>query len=495
METILTQPSAGPVINALRALGYNSKTALADIVDNSIDAQASSVELNFKYNYGNGYIQILDNGHGMNSEEIQTAMSIGSKDPRNQRKNKELGRFGMGLKTAAFSLGKRLSVISKQDGHFVERCWDLDHVSATNSWELFTAIPEEVKRHMSSIESNSGTIVFIDKLDRFMRTGKNPILEDSFYKKIDRIYKHLAFVFHSLISDSLNISINGTLIEGWNPFLTDHDYTNPLRPRALRDTAGLVKVSTYVLPHASYLNQTEYQNAGGLKGWNDHQGFYVYRENRLLHFGNWLDLFPKDQASQLARVRIDITNKSDDLWQVDIKKSTVNPPDFIKNQLKIIAKEAREYSKQVFYFRTQSSSGDTNIRSNVNTWRQEDIEDGSSFKLNRSHPLLQKIMRNVPDETLKDLKMFLKLVELGSPANIVIVPKVEEEVLQPITDSDKDLLINLAKMYQQLVESNNPDELINVILMTPSMERFNRTTIKTVLEESIYDKSDKGTIL
>jgi hypothetical protein len=489
MQTILTQPSAGPVINALRALGYNARTAIADIVDNSIDAKASLIDMNFDYNNGNGYIEIKDNGSGMNLEEIQIAMSIGSKDPRHQRKNKELGRFGMGLKTAAFSLGKRLSVISKQGNSLVERCWDLDHVSETNNWELFTNIPEEVKSLMSDINNTSGTIVFIDKLDRFMRAGEAPILQDSFNRKIDRIYKHTSFVFHSILSGEICMRINGNSVEAWDPFLTNHDFTNPLRPRVLKDTSGLINVSTYILPHASYLNQTEYKNAGGIKGWNDQQGFYIYRENRLLHFGNWLDLFPKDQASQLARVRIDITNKSDEIWQVDIKKSTVNPPDFIKNQLKAIAKEAREISKQVFYFRTQSNSGDTAIRSNVNTWQQENVENGTTFKLNRSHPLLQKIIKNTSDENLKDLKMFLKLVELGSPANIVIVPKVDEELMQPITDSDKELIIQLAGMYKQLVDSDDANELINIILMTPSMERFNRFTIKSVLEERNHVKS------
>ncbi len=494
MKTILTQPSAGPVINALRALGYNARTAIADIVDNSIDASASNIELTFNYNSGQGYIEVKDNGCGMDVNQIQIAMSIGSKDPSKERKTQELGRFGMGLKTASFSLGKRLSVISKQGTNFVERCWDLDHVSKTNQWELFTTVPNDIKTKMSSIDNDSGTIIFIDKLDRFMRSGRNPILAESFNKKVDGIDKHLSFVFHDIISTHTKIRVNENELLAWDPFLSNHAYTNPLRPRKLRDkdADSLIKVSTYILPHASYLNQREYKNAGGIKGWNEHQGFYIYRENRLLHFGNWLDLFPKDQASQLARVRIDISNKSDEAWQVDIKKSTVNPPDNIKNQLRIIAKEAREISKQVFYFRTQSNTGDSNIRSNVNTWQQETLDNGTSFKLNRSHPLLQKLMKNISVDNLRDLKMFLKLIELGSPANIIIVPKVEEDLIQPISDSDKELVIQLCDMYKQLVKSNNVEELINIILMTPSMERFNRATVKHVIEERLDERPTKG---
>ncbi|WP_214834895.1 ATP-binding protein [Exiguobacterium sp. E4787] len=483
MNTILAQPTAAPVINALRSIGYNDRTAIADLIDNSIDASAKEINLYFNFNAGDGYIQIIDDGIGMNLDGIQKAMSIGSKDSRDERKNKELGRFGMGLKTASFSLGKRLSVVSKRNHNWVERCWDLDHVFKTNSWELFTEIPLDVKRNMLDIPGDVGTIVYIDKLDRFMRAGKKPILEKSFYKKVDKIFSHLSFVFHSLLNQNLTISVNDNRLVGWDPFLSNHDFTNPLRPRFLRDEVGLIQVSAYILPHASHLNFREYKDSGGIKGWNEHQGFYIYRENRLLYFGNWLDLYPKDQASQLARIRIDITNKSDDLWQVDIKKSTINPPESIKNQLKLIAKEARDLSKHVFYFRTQSNMTNTTIKSNMNTWRQENNSDSTVFKLNRSHPLLQKLVENLNDENLNDLNMFLKLVELGSPANIVITPKVEEEQLQPVKDSDKSLVLQLAEMYGKLTESNN-DELIEVILMTPSMERFNRLTIKSILEES-----------
>lgn len=480
---ILTQPAARPVINALRSLGYNAKTAIADLVDNSVDAKACNVKMQFEYNQGDGYIQIIDDGIGMNDLEIQVAMSIGSKDPRMFRGDQELGRFGMGLKTASFSLGKRLSVLSKQGNEIVERCWDLDHVSKTNKWELYKQIPEEVKSKMGVIDGGSGTIVFIDKLDRFMRTGDNPILSHSFYKKIDQIEQHVSFVFHSLIMQDVAIYINENIVEQWDPFLSHHDYTNPLRPRQFDDGAGKVRVSCFILPHASYFNQVQYKKAGGSKGWNDQQGFYIYRENRLITFGDWLDLFPKDQASQLGRIRIDISNKSDEVWQVDIKKSTINPPDSIKSQLKILAKETREISKQVFYFRTQSNASDTNIKSNVNTWRQETNDNYTTFKLNRTHPLLDRLMEQVNDKTLKNLQMYLKLVELGSPANIIAIPQVDEEKIQPLKDSEKALVLQLSEIYSELMGNPTTEEIVNIILLTPSMEKFNRFTIISVLEE------------
>lgn len=491
MEMILTQPAARPVINALRSLGYNAKTAIADLIDNSIDAKASNVNLIFSYNNGNGHIQIIDDGIGMNDMDIQVAMSIGSKDPYMSREDQELGRFGMGLKTASFSLGKRLSVLSKQNNKVVERCWDLDYVSKTNKWELYKQIPIEVKEKMGEIVGESGTIVFIDKLDRFMRAGDNPILDNSFYRKVDQVEQHIACVFHSLIKQGVSVLINNNIVEPWDPFLSDHDYTNPLRPRVLHDGAGRVKVSCFILPHASYFNQVEYKKAGGSKGWNDQQGFYIYRENRLLTFGDWLEIFPKDQASQLGRIRIDISNKSDEIWQVDIKKSTINPPDSIKLQLKNMAKETREISKQVFYFRTQSNASDTNLKSNVNTWKQETNDNYTTFKLNRTHPLLDRIIKQVNDYTLKNLQMYLKLIELGSPANIIAIPQVDEDKIQPLKDNERALIIQLSDMYSDLMDNPTIDEIVNIILVTPSMEKFNRFTISYVLEEKFGGVNDE----
>lgn len=148
MDTIHTQPSATPVIQALRSIGYNAQTAIADIVDNSVDAKSKYIHIEFEYDMGNGYIKIEDNGVGMTDVELQQAMTIGSKDPREKREKEELGRFGMGLKTASFSQGKRLCVITKKDGIISERSWDLEYVSDKNEWLLYQSIPSEVKDRM-----------------------------------------------------------------------------------------------------------------------------------------------------------------------------------------------------------------------------------------------------------------------------------------------------------------------------------------------------------
>lgn len=483
MDTVITQPSAAPVIQALRSLGYNSKTAIADIVDNSVDAKAAEINLVFSYFDGDGLITISDNGNGMCEETLQAAMNIGSKDPREFRNPEELGRFGMGLKTASFSLGKRLSVLTKQDGIYHERCWDLDHVSTCNEWQLFKQIPLEVREKIGDIEGVNGTIVCIDKLDRFTgyETG-NLIQESSFYTKVRRIHNHLEFVFHTLLENKkVHISINGTNISPWDPFMIKHPSTIEGETQLIRVNGQRIKVKYFILPHASHLNIQEYKEGGGSKGWRDQQGFYIYRENRLLYYGDWLGLFQKDASSQLVRIRIDIPNTADSTWGVDIKKSSITPPEDAMSRLESIAKLARRVSKDIFYFRTKSESSNSTYKGNLNTWEQSGTNNGPQFVLNRNHPILSEIFGNIDDKTSKLLNLYLKFVQLGSPSNIIDTPKSENENVQNITDAQRSLVIQFANTLISLEVAEGEEQLINALSTQAAFDGINRSTLRQIL--------------
>ncbi|MEK5457193.1 ATP-binding protein [Bacillus sp. FSL R5-0586] len=492
MNIVLTRPSAAPVIQALRSIGYNASTAIADLVDNSLDAKASTIKVNFTYNDTDGMITINDNGLGMTEYMLQIAMSIGSKDPRERRRTNELGRFGMGLKTASFSLGKRLSVLTKKDGVYFERCWDLDHVSECNEWQLFTKIPEEIKLQLDDIKGENGTIVCIDKLDRFMGVGrKRKLKETSFYNKVSRINRNLEFVFHSILEKKeVSLFINGKEIDPWDPFMRSHPNTLEGEMQILKINDNRIKVQYFILPHASHLTESEYKKAGGYKGWRDHQGLYIYRENRLLYFGDWMGLFPKDAASQLARVRIDLPNSADSDWQVDIKKSGINLPEDAKRRLETISSIARKVSRDIFYFRTQSGPRNPSIKGSLNTWEQSGNEDGPQFILNRNHPILSELLKNLDDEHAKLLNLYLKFVQLGSPSNIIDAPKVPEEELQKVSDSKKELVVQFASSMMQLNVAENEEQLLNILLTQPAFDELNRATLKVILLEANLNVSN-----
>jgi hypothetical protein len=485
MDIIVTQPSATPVIQALRSIGYNAQTALADLVDNSLDANATDIRLYFNYSNGNGFIKVKDNGCGMDDEMLQIAMNIGSKDPRKSRNPSELGRFGMGLKTASFSLGKRLSVLSKRDGKYYQRCWDLDHVSDHNEWQLFREIPKEIESKIGDINGENGTIIYIDKLDRFIGAGtENLIQENSFYSKLRRIHGHIEFIFHSVLeSEKVRMYVNDDPVIGWDPFLKTHPSTIEGESQVININGNKMKVKYYVLPHASYLNEQEYKKAGGNKGWRDQQGFYIYRENRLLYFGDWLGMFPKDTFAQLARIRIDLQNSADDDWQVDIKKSAVIPPDKAKSRLESISALVRKISRDIFYFRTQGNQTQQVFKGSLNTWEPSGKNEGQQFILNRNHPILSEILNKADEDTSRLLNLYLKFVQLGSPSNISNTPKVAEEDVQMISDSIKELVVQFSITLLKLDIVKNEEQLINALITQPAFDGLNRATLRFVLGE------------
>ncbi|MFC7686252.1 ATP-binding protein [Ureibacillus sp. GCM10028918] len=491
MDTILTQPSAAPVIQSLRSIGYNAQTAIADIVDNGIDAGAKEVNIIFSYDNGDGYISIQDNGIGMTNEELQIAMTIGSKDPREERKQKELGRFGMGLKTASFSLGKRLSVLTKKDGIISERCWDLDYVSSSNEWNLFKRIPDEVKEKIGQIDFNNGTIVFIDKLDRFCGYGTNKVIQlNSYNSKIARTRNYLEMVFHLKIQSGINILINENVLLPWDPFLSEHPKTIEGEVQLIRVNNKRVKVTPYVLPHPSSFTETEYKKASGIKGWRDQQGFYIYREGRLVNFGDWFGIFTKDYFSELVRIKIDFTNDADDDWKIDIKKSSISVPEDAKENLKAIGKYYRQVSKEIMLYRAKPNQKTGRMKGSLHTWELYNDEAESSYILNRNHPILMEVLKQIDDDARKKLNFYLKLVELGSPTNLLNSESMvrEEESIQNIDEGKKFIIIQLANSLIGLNDAIDIETLVDSISLIQGFESINRTTIKNVIEREVLVK-------
>ncbi|MEH7419060.1 ATP-binding protein, partial [Neobacillus drentensis] len=215
-----------------------------------------------------------------------------------------------------------------------------------------------------------------------------------------------------------------------------------------------------------------------------HQGFYIYRENRLLYFGDWMGLHPKDAASQLARVRIDLPNEADSDWQVDIKKSGINLPEESKRRLEAISGIARKVSKEIFYFRTQGKTPEQTFKGSLNTWEQSGREDGPQFVLNRNHPIITELLNRMDDETSKLFNLYLRFVQLGSPSNIIDSPKVPEEIIQEVSDAQKELVIQFASTILKLKVADNEEQLLNILLTQPAFDGLNRATLKKIIMEA-----------
>lgn len=144
LKTANATPAAASMVETFRAMGYSLETAMADILDNSISAGANNIWISRIWKGGQSIITIKDDGIGMNHQELIEAMRPGSQNPLEERSKSDLGRFGLGLKTASFSQCRRLTVYSKKaDYKPVYWTWDLDYVAKTNQWELLQWIPDE----------------------------------------------------------------------------------------------------------------------------------------------------------------------------------------------------------------------------------------------------------------------------------------------------------------------------------------------------------------
>ena len=199
----ITKPNPKSTINSYRSFGYNLSTAIADILDNSISASSSLITIDYLWKGKDSFISILDNGKGMNLEELIIAMTPGSKDPEDLRDEKDLGRFGMGLKTASFSQCKRLTVVTKKEGfNTIKRCWDIDFINQEEEWILLDYISDD--SYLKKIdELVSGTLIIWECLDRIVGNAKeeNESVKNAFYQEMITVKEHLGLVFHKFIEN------------------------------------------------------------------------------------------------------------------------------------------------------------------------------------------------------------------------------------------------------------------------------------------------------
>lgn len=291
MQVRETPPFAPVLMESTRAIGYSLEAAIADIIDNSVAAKAGKVQLSF-FPVGDAYVSILDNGTGMDDAQMNIAMQYGSKSPTETRDSSDLGRYGLGLKTASLSQCRVLTVISKQGDQVIGRRWDLDYVIKTGAWSLLILDKEDFVSvpHISDLyEQDSGTLVVWQNLDRLLMGEVD--YEKSLGRKMDEVRQHLELVFHRYLSGEsgikkLEILFNGVKLKAADPFLIKKS-TQAMDTETLVIRGKRILVTPYILPHISKMTEEEKNQLGGKDGIRKRQGFYVYRNKRLLIWGTW----------------------------------------------------------------------------------------------------------------------------------------------------------------------------------------------------------------
>ena len=455
------------MIESMRAYGYTIQAAIADIIDNSISAQAENIWLRFHWEGSASYISILDDGCGMQEDELRNAMRAGSQNPLESRQKHDLGRFGLGLKTASFSQCRCLTVTSKTNHvNTSTRRWDLDYVSKHNEWRLLKFAKQESVIRLNPLENQkNGTLILWENLDRVV--GNANVVDkkafDRFYKMIDIVEQHIAMVFHRYLEGPrapVKIYINGEddqhRIQPWDPFFEIHPATISTPEEPIPIANDLIKVKGFVLPHKDKLEPKQHLNLSGPRGWNDHQGFYVYRGMRMLVSGSWLSLgsgrpWTKEEHYKLARIRIDLPNSMDGLWQIDVKKSTANPPPIIRIRLKELAEKVRSQAREVYAHRGSYRKG--NKSPVVRAWKPVTQNGRIHYKIDRQHPLVKNILTS-PNPSSNDVKALLRIIEETVPIQQIWLDAAEkpETHSQPFEGSSEGEIRALIKTtYESLL--------------------------------------------
>ncbi len=394
-------PHAASLIESLRDIGYSLETALADIIDNSITAGASSVRIFADTIDEEPAIALLDNGSGMSEDELIEAMRPGSKNPRSKREANDLGRFGLGLKSASFSQCRHLIVLTRKDGVTVGASWDLDRVATSNRWQItMHDDPREVRWSEELVAD--GTLVVWEKLDRL--SGG---IEHDAERRIAHINaaltyaeRHLRLVFHRFMergAPPFKIYMNGRKLEPIDPFATKHPKTQPDPEDTLVLPNGTVRIRSFTLPHHKEMSKADWEEIGGPEGHLKSQGFYVYRGSRLIINGGWLGLAKQSELTKLCRIRVDIPNTMDADWKIDVKKASAQLPPPVRERLKRVVERFAQTSKRTYTKKGQKLTDENRMP----LWSRI-LKDGVVvYRPNSEHPAISDFAERLPDD-LKD---------------------------------------------------------------------------------------------
>lgn len=439
-------PFAPNLIESMRSLGYSFESAIADLIDNSISANAKRIDIRLSME-NDPYVIIFDDGHGMIEAEIEEAMRYGCKNPLEKREKNDLGRFGLGLKSASLSQCRKLVVVSKKQNKISGYSWDLDFVIENGAWMLIGYSKEEVKQ-FPEIELlddvKSGTYILLQKFDRIQESTDN--LQKTLMNQMDSTIEHLSLVFHRFLEKNLKIYVNNQEIEPKDPFLISNKATQIKRTQKVNINGTTITVKPYILPHLSKLTKDDLVKIGSKEKLRTEQGFYVYRNQRLIIWGTWFRLERKDELSKLARVMVDIPSDLDYMWSIDVKKSSANLPDIIKKNLYSCVLESVGSSEAVHTYR-----GRRNTSEPIDyIWQRIEKRDNCfEYRINRELPQIRILEQMLDKKQLKYLSDLLNQLEEGFPTVALYI-----DVARGKLNEEKSKCKN-EEIYNELIEKIN----------------------------------------
>lgn len=453
-------PHATALIEGLRDIGYSLETAISDIVDNSITAGAHRIHIVTETYSDEPYIAIIDDGEGMSEEELIAAMRPGSRNPLATRDEPDLGRFGLGLKSASFSQCRRLTVVSRRSGRTSAAIWDLDDVAERNEWAV------QLPDHFDLIPSidtlgEKGTLVLWQKLDRLTDGYSHNAAKraEVINQRIAETERHLRLVFHRFMEDAkpLRILLNARLLRPLDPFARKNPATISDPEEKLTLLRGDVEIQSFTIPHHKQMSKTDWEDTGGPEGHLKSQGFYLYRGKRLILHGTWFGLCRQSELTKLSRVRVDIPNSMDADWKIDVKKSSAQLPAVVRDRLKRVIERILAGSK-----RTYSKRGQKLVdHERLPIWHRIQADGQIRYRPNIEHPAFADFAESLPPDLRRGFVNCIALVgaslpietlhaDMAGTAEQIVPDRVDEDTLTQAVKATLHVLLGARKSIQEI---------------------------------------------
>ena len=412
-------PRASALVESLRDMGYSLPTALADVIDNSITAKARNIQLLADTHDDDPAIGILDDGVGMTRDELLEAMRPGTQGPHEVRSDYDLGRFGLGLKTASFSQCRRLTVTTRKDGAVSCAVWDLDTVAARDLWVVETPPTTKGVRWSQRLDED-GTLVVWEKLDRLIGPDGQGARQD-LVRQLNEAASHIEFVFHRFMAGRkgkrISISLNNRNLRPFDPFHSKHAATQHHQEDIISLAGNTIRIWPVTLPHHEKVTDAEWKRHAGNDGYVSNQGFYLYRNRRLIVHGTWFRLARQLELTKLARVGIDIPNTLDAEWKIDVRKASAQPPAPVRDRLKKIIERMGVPSRRTYTVRGSKLTE----HSRLPVWSRVQDKNRISYEINDEHPILAAFSDAVEPATAREFERILRLVASALPVEALHV--------------------------------------------------------------------------
>lgn len=485
-NTIEVRPILSVFLSSLRDIGYSFQTALADLVDNSISANAECIKV-FALPSENTLV-ILDDGNGMTDDMLLEAMRLGTQ--KENRSKNDLGRFGLGLKTASFSQCKKLTVFSKNDNTISGYTWDLDVISEKNDWLLQKSYPEDFQAKLNLLSpsiyeefssSKHASLIIWEKIDRY--------LPEEFDEELKKARKHLSLTFHRYLGfpgfngQMIRIFFNNTKIDPFDPFTSKDKNVSRAGQQAQTDEHKLsngtsISVTPYILPPLNKLSSAEYKELATSEGFTRSQGFYLYRQGRLLIYGTWFGLSCIKDSSNLVRIRIDVDVYQDKEWKIDVKKSTAFPNLEIRKILSHYVNVPVDKSKKV-----HKASGIVSKKTKDSYWKEIIFNNTSEFRINEDHPRYKALIEYMTTEQKQRLRGYLACLEECYPKEQLHSLMTTDPYSVKEQTVDENILVEEITEYKNMGKDK---ETVRKILLADEYYMNAETLIDTKLGE-IYE--------